>query len=87
MGRLKREQEQLFYSFCLSKAVPDDHPVRGLAAIILVLSLVVRIARPLGLDTEAARRSTASRRMWAPTPRQLSQRRTTICKHGQYREG
>jgi len=25
-----------------------------------------------GLDTEAARRSTASRRMWAPTPRQLS---------------
>jgi hypothetical protein len=30
MGRLKRGQEQLFYSFCLDEAVPDDHAVAGL---------------------------------------------------------
>jgi hypothetical protein len=31
MGRLKREQEQLFYSFCLDEAVPNDHRVRAIA--------------------------------------------------------
>jgi hypothetical protein len=25
MGRLERDQEQLFYSFCLEEVVPDDH--------------------------------------------------------------
>ena len=34
MGRLKREQEQLFYSFCLEEAVPDDHSVRAIAAVL-----------------------------------------------------
>jgi transposase len=34
MGRLEREQEQLFYSFRLDDAVPDDHPVRGIAAVL-----------------------------------------------------
>ena len=34
MGRLEREQEQLFYSFFLSEAVPEDHPVRRLAAVL-----------------------------------------------------
>ena len=34
MGRLKREQEQLFYSFCLDEAVPDDHTVRAIAAVL-----------------------------------------------------
>jgi transposase len=34
MGRLEREQEQLFYSFRLDEAVPDDHPVRGIAAVV-----------------------------------------------------
>jgi transposase len=34
MGRLKREQEQLFYSFCLDEAVPADHAVRGIAAVL-----------------------------------------------------
>ncbi len=34
MGRLKREQEQLFYSFCLEEAVPDDHLVREIAAVL-----------------------------------------------------
>ncbi len=28
MGRLNHQQEQLFYSFCLDKAVPDDHLLR-----------------------------------------------------------
>src|ERR1700741_2758269 len=32
MGRLNRDQEQLFYSFSLDDAGPDDHPVRGIAA-------------------------------------------------------
>jgi transposase len=34
MGRLKHDQEQLFYSFCLADAVPDDHPVHGIAAVL-----------------------------------------------------
>jgi len=34
MGRLKRGQEQLFYSFCLDEAVPDDHLVRAIAAVL-----------------------------------------------------
>src|SRR5215475_8116362 len=34
MGRLKREQEQLFYSFCLEEVVPDDHLVREIAAVL-----------------------------------------------------
>ena len=34
MGRLKRDQEQLFYSFSLEEAVPDDHQVRAIAAVL-----------------------------------------------------
>jgi transposase len=34
MGRLKREQGQLFYSFCRDDAVPDDHLVRQIAAVL-----------------------------------------------------
>jgi transposase len=34
MGRLKRGQEKLFYSFCLEEAVPDDHLVRAIAAVL-----------------------------------------------------
>jgi transposase len=34
MGRLNHDQRQFFYSFCLEEAVPDDHPVRGIAAIL-----------------------------------------------------
>ena len=34
MGRLKRDQEQLFYSFCLEEAVPDDHLVRAISAVL-----------------------------------------------------
>jgi transposase len=34
MGRLNRDQGQLFYSFNLKDAVPDDHPVREIAAVL-----------------------------------------------------
>ena len=34
MGRLNRDQGQLFYSFSLDDAVPDDHPVREIAAVL-----------------------------------------------------
>ena len=34
MGRLNRDQEQLFYSFNLEEAVPGDHLVREIAAVL-----------------------------------------------------
>jgi transposase len=34
MGRLKHDQEQFFYSFRLEEAVPTDHPVRRIAAVL-----------------------------------------------------
>jgi transposase len=34
MGRLKRDQEQLFYSFCLEEAIPGDHLVRAISAVL-----------------------------------------------------
>src|ERR1700757_977587 len=34
MGRLNHDQGEFFYSFCLDEAVPDDHPVRAIAAIL-----------------------------------------------------
>ena len=34
MGRLNHDQEQLFYSFRLEEAVPDDHLVRQIAAVL-----------------------------------------------------
>ena len=42
MGRLKRDQEQLFYSFRLEEAVPDDHLVRSIAAV-RVLDIVEQL--------------------------------------------
>ena len=33
MGRLNHDQGQLFYSFSLEEAVPDDHLVREIAAV------------------------------------------------------
>src|SRR5499426_1793106 len=45
MGRLKRDQGQLFYSFCLDEVVPDDHRVREIAAV-LDLSWVNRELAP-----------------------------------------
>jgi transposase len=34
MGRLNHAQGQLFYSFCLADAVPDDHPIRDITAVL-----------------------------------------------------
>jgi transposase len=34
MGRLNRDQGQLFYSFCLEEAVPADHRAREIAAVL-----------------------------------------------------
>jgi transposase len=34
MGRLNRDQRQLFYEFCLDEAVPDDHLVREISSIL-----------------------------------------------------
>src|SRR5215813_12872330 len=34
MGRLNHDQEQFFYSFRLDEAVPEDHPVRRIAAVL-----------------------------------------------------
>ena len=34
MGRLNRDQGQLFYSFCLDEVVPEDHRVREIAAVL-----------------------------------------------------
>jgi transposase len=34
MGRLNRDQGQLFYSFCLDEAVPADHRAREIAAVL-----------------------------------------------------
>jgi transposase len=34
MGRLNRDQGQLFYSFCLDEAVPAEHRTREIAAVL-----------------------------------------------------
>jgi len=34
MGRLKGDQGQFFYSFCLDDVGPDDHRVREIAAVL-----------------------------------------------------
>ena len=34
MGRLDHDQGQLFYSFRLADGVPDDHPIRQIAAVL-----------------------------------------------------
>ncbi len=34
MGRLNRDQDQLFYSFNLNDAVPGDHLVRKISAVL-----------------------------------------------------
>jgi transposase len=34
MGRRTHDQEQFFYSFRLDETVPDDHPVREIAAVL-----------------------------------------------------
>jgi transposase len=45
MGRLKRDQGQLFYSFCLDEVVPDDHRVREIAAVLDLSWVHAELAR------------------------------------------
>ena len=45
MGRLNHDQSEFFYSFRLDEAVPDDHPVRAIAAV-LDLSWVRSVLAP-----------------------------------------
>jgi transposase len=45
MGQLNHDQSEFFYSFCLDEAVPDDHPVRAIAAV-LDLSWVRSVLAP-----------------------------------------
>lgn len=45
MGRREQEQGRLFYEFCLDEAVPDDHLVRKIRAV-LDLSWVYAELRP-----------------------------------------
>src|SRR5947209_4300256 len=44
MGRLNHDQEQLFYSFSLEEAVPDDHLVREIAAVLDLAWVRVELA-------------------------------------------
>jgi transposase len=44
MGRLEREQAQLFYSFRLDEAVPADHAVRGIAGVLDLSWLYAELA-------------------------------------------
>jgi len=34
MGRLNHDQGEFFYSFRLDEAVPGDHPVNAIAAVL-----------------------------------------------------
>ena len=45
MGQLNHDQSEFFYSFRLDEAVPDDHPVRAIAAV-LDLSWVRSVLAP-----------------------------------------
>jgi transposase len=45
MGRLKNDQGQLFYSFCLEDVVPDDHLVRAIAAVLDLSWVHAELAR------------------------------------------
>ena len=58
MGRLKQDQGQFFYSFCLDEVIPDDHRVREIAGV-LDLSWVHAELRPLLADGPPIDRSSA----------------------------
>ena len=45
MGRLKSDQGQLFYEFCLGDAVPEDHLVRKIDTALDLSRLRSELAR------------------------------------------
>ena len=66
MGRLSHEQAQFFYSFRLDEAVPDDHLIRKIGAV-LDLSWVRAELAPLSLpETTSDSIGGAGHRGWAP---------------------
>ena len=65
MGRLNRDQGQLFYSFCLDGAVPVDHGVREIAAVLDLSWVHGELAphySPLGRPSPEVRLAVRSRR-------------------------
>jgi hypothetical protein len=54
MGRLNYDQGEFFYSFRLDEAVPDDHPVRAIAAV-LDLSWVYSELAPFDIAVASVR--------------------------------
>ena len=58
MGRLNHDQEQFFYSFRLDEAVPNDHPVREIAAV-LDLSWVHSELAPVAISLRRSRETFA----------------------------
>jgi hypothetical protein len=52
MGRLNHEQEQFFYSSRLDDAVPGDHPVRRIAAVLDLGWVYSELAGKLASDGE-----------------------------------
>jgi hypothetical protein len=47
MGRLNRDQGQLFYCFNLEEVVPRDHQVRRIAEVLDLSWVHGELARPL----------------------------------------
>ena len=58
MGRLSHDQGEFFYSFRLDEAVPDDHPVGAIAAVLDLSSVHAELA-PSAEDRAAFGRSGA----------------------------
>jgi hypothetical protein len=72
MGRLKRDQGQFFYSFCLDEVVPDDHRVREIAGVLDLSWVHPELAcyySPLGRPSIDPAWSRASRRSRVTEPR------------------
>ena len=59
MGRLNHDQGEFFYSFRLDDAVPDDHPVRAIAAVLDLILGTRRASALLSEDWAAFDRSGA----------------------------
>src|SRR6266436_4399099 len=60
MGRLERDQEQLFYSFCLEEVVPDDHQVRAIASVLDLSWVYGRAFAPLSRTRPPLDRSSSN---------------------------
>jgi hypothetical protein len=68
MGRLNRDQGQLFYSFCLDDVVPSDHRVREIAAVLDLSWVHSELAPYLGSSATADAQRRLSRAARATMP-------------------